>query len=89
MKTRRIPQRKCLGCQEMKSKKELIRVVRTPEGELKLDRTGKMSGRGAYICPNPECLDKAIRHKAIERALEVPVSEDVFQALREALHAGE
>ena len=73
MKTRKIPMRKCMGCQEMKNKKELIRIVRTPEGEIVIDRTGKKSGRGAYICPQMECLEKAIRHKSIERALETAI----------------
>ena len=71
----------------MKEKRELIRVVRTPEGEILIDRTGKKSGRGAYICPNPECLEAAIRHKSIEKALETTISAEVYQALREALNA--
>ena len=87
MKTRKIPMRKCMGCQEMKNKKELIRIVRTPEGEIVIDRTGKKSGRGAYICPQLECLEKAIRHKAIERALETEIQETVYQTLREELAA--
>ncbi len=87
MKTRKIPQRKCLGCQEMKNKKDLIRIVRTPEGEIVIDRTGKRSGRGAYICPDSECLEKAIRHKAIERALEQTIDPSVYGSLREALQA--
>ena len=87
MKTRKIPMRKCMGCQEMKSKKELIRIVRTPEGEIVIDKTGKKSGRGAYICPQMECLEKAIRHKAVERALETEIDETVYQTLREELAA--
>ena len=87
MKTRKSPMRKCMGCQEMKSKKELIRIVRTPEGEIVIDKTGKKSGRGAYICQQMECLEKAIRHKAIERALETEISETVYQTLREELAA--
>ena len=87
MKTRKIPMRKCMGCQEMKSKKELIRIVRTPEGEIVIDKIGKKSGRGAYICPQMECLEKAIRHKAIEHALETEISETVYQTLREELAA--
>ena len=85
MKTRKIPMRTCMGCQEMKNKKELIRIVRTPEGEIVIDRTGKKSGRGAYICPQMECLEKAIRHKSIERALETAIEEPVYQTLREEL----
>ena len=87
MKTRKIPMRKCMGCQEMKSKKELIRIVRTPEGQIVIDKTGKKSGRGAYICPQMECLEKAIRHKAVERALETEIDETVYQTLREELAA--
>lgn len=85
MKTRKIPMRKCMGCQEMKNKKELIRVVRTPEGEIVIDRTGKRSGRGAYICPQSACLEKAIRQKALERALETAIDAAVYQTLREEL----
>ncbi len=87
MKTRKIPMRKCMGCQEMKKKKELIRVVRTPEGEIVIDRTGKRSGRGAYICPQSACLEKAIRQKALERALETAIDAAVYQTLREELAA--
>ncbi len=87
MKTRKIPMRKCMGCQEMKNKKELIRVVRTPEGEIVIDRTGKRSGRGAYICPQSACLEKAIRQKALERALETAIDAAVYQTLREELAA--
>ncbi len=87
MKTRKIPMRKCMGCQEMKNKKELIRVVRTPEGEIVIDRTGKRSGRGAYICPQSACLEKAIRQKALERALETAIDASVYQTLREELAA--
>ena len=87
MKTRKIPMRKCMGCQEMKNKKELIRVVRTPEGEICLDDTGRKNGRGAYLCRSVECLKKAIRQKAIERALETAIDAAVYQTLREELAA--
>ncbi len=87
MKTRKIPMRKCMGCQEMKNKRELIRVVRTPEGEVVIDKTGKKSGRGAYICPSSDCLEKAITRHSIERALEVSIEENVYQSLREELEA--
>lgn len=89
MKTRKIPLRKCTGCQEMKSKKELIRVVRSPEGEISIDFTGKKSGRGAYICPNAECLETAIRKKGLERSLEVSISEEVYEALRKEMTSHE
>ena len=67
-KPRKIPQRQCVGCREMKEKKSLLRIVRTPEGEVLLDATGKKSGRGAYVCPDPACLARARKSKALERA---------------------
>ena len=78
---KKIPMRQCLGCRVMKPKKELIRVVRSPEGEVSLDFKGKASGRGAYICPNSECLKKAIRSKALDRNLEVTVPPEVMEQL--------
>ena len=78
---KKIPQRQCMGCRERKAKRELIRVVRTPEGDVKLDFSGKMNGRGAYICPNPECLKKAQKAKSLERSLEVPIPEEVYDRL--------
>lgn len=85
MKAKKIPLRMCVGCMEHKPKKELIRVVRTPEGEVKIDLTGKLSGRGTYICPNTACLEKAIKSKKIERALESSVTKEQYQKLREVL----
>ena len=81
VKPRKIPQRQCVGCREMKPKKELIRVVRSPEGAVSLDFTGKLPGRGAYVCPDAECLKRAKRSKALERAFSAPLPEDVWQAL--------
>ena len=78
---KKIPMRQCVGCQEMKPKKELIRVVRSPEGAVSLDFKGKLPGRGAYVCPDAECLKRAKRSKALERAFSVPLPEDVWQAL--------
>ena len=78
---KKIPQRQCLGCREMKPKPELIRVVRSPEGAVSLDFKGKAPGRGAYICPNAECLKKAIRSKALDRNLEVTVPPEVLEQL--------
>ena len=78
---KKIPMRKCVGCREMKPKKELIRVVRSPEGAVSLDFKGKLPGRGAYVCPDAECLKRAKRSKALERAFSVPLPEDVWQAL--------
>ena len=70
---KKIPMRQCLGCREQKPKKELIRVVRSPEGEISLDFRGKANGRGAYVCPDPACLKKAIKAKALERALQTAI----------------
>ena len=78
---KKIPMRQCTGCREMKPKKELIRVVRSPEGELSIDSKGKNPGRGAYLCPNPQCLKKAIKSKALDRALAVAVPEEIYSTL--------
>lgn len=86
---KKIPMRQCLGCREMKPKRELIRVVRSPEGAVSLDFRGKANGRGAYVCPNPECLKKAVRAKALERALETPIPEEVFAQLQAQMEAGD
>lgn len=81
MKPRKIPMRMCVGCREMKEKRELIRIVRTPEGETMIDPTGKKSGRGAYVCRSSECLRRAIRQKQLERQLQVSLTEAVNEAL--------
>ncbi len=81
MKQKKIPLRKCLGCGESKPKKDLIRVVRSAEGEVSLDLTGKKSGRGAYICHNISCLQKAKKAKRIERALECAIPDDVYDSM--------
>lgn len=86
--TRKIPQRMCVGCREMKSKRELIRVVRTPEGQILLDATGKKSGRGAYVCPMNVCLEKAIKSKALQRALQTEIAPDIYQNLRGQIDFG-
>lgn len=78
---KKVPIRTCLGCGEPKEKKSLIRVVRSPEGELSVDITGKKSGRGAYICPNPECLKKAKKAKRLEKAFECQIPDEVWQKL--------
>jgi Predicted nucleic-acid-binding protein implicated in transcription termination len=83
LKKKKIPLRMCLGCQEMKPKKELIRVVRSADsGEIRIDQTGKLAGRGAYICKNLECFEKAYKAKRLEKALEHSVNADVYEALR-------
>lgn len=80
-KTRKIPQRMCVGCREMKDKKSLLRVVRSPEGEISLDPRGKKPGRGAYVCPDPACLKKARKSRALERVLEAAIPEETYDAL--------
>ena len=80
-KTRKIPQRQCVGCREMKDKKALLRIVKTPEGEILLDSTGKKSGRGAYVCPDPECLKKARKSRSLERAFDTAIPAEVYDAL--------
>ena len=87
MKPRKIPMRMCVGCREMKEKKELIRVVRSPEGEVSLDPGGKKSGRGAYVCKNADCLKRAVRQKQLERALETRIDEAVYERLSGEIHA--
>jgi hypothetical protein len=81
IKRRKIPLRVCIGCQEKKVKKELVRVVRTPEGSIILDLTGKKPGRGAYICPLQSCLQKAIKGKRLEKNLQMPVSSELVNAI--------
>lgn len=85
MKVKKIPQRMCIGCQEMKPKKELIRVVKNSEGTINVDLKGKAPGRGAYICKNIQCLEKAIKAKRFEKNFETKIDESVFQRLREEL----
>ena len=81
MKPRKIPMRMCVGCREMKPKRELLRVVRSPEGEVSFDLTGRKPGRGAYVCLNADCLTQAVRKKQLERAFSAPVSEEVRESL--------
>ena len=81
-KPRKIPQRQCVGCRTMKDKKALIRVVKTPEEEIVLDVTGKKSGRGAYVCPDSECLKKARKSRALERAFSLSIPDEVYDALQ-------
>ena len=87
MKPRKIPMRRCVGCREMKEKKELIRVVRSPEGEVSLDPGGKKSGRGAYVCRSTDCLKRAIKPKQLERQLEVTLPPETVEALIAAMPA--
>ena len=86
---KKIPMRQCLGCREMKPKRELIRVVRAPDGAISLDFKGKASGRGAYICPNASCLKKAIRGKALEKAFSSQIPPEVYEELERQMEAAQ
>ena len=81
MKTRKIPMRMCLGCQQMKPKKELLRIVRTPEGDIEVDPTGKRNGRGAYLCPQVDCLKHAAKGRRLEKAFGVDIPAEVLSQL--------
>lgn len=83
MKPKKIPERMCVGCQEMKPKKELIRIVKTPDEQIVIDPTGKKPGRGAYVCRLGECLAKAIKEKRLERALKHSIVPEVYEQLRQ------
>ncbi len=78
---KKIPLRQCVGCREHKEKTQLVRVVRSPEGEIALDPRGKAPGRGAYLCPDPQCLKRAVKSRALERALSAPVPDEVMETL--------
>ena len=85
---KKIPQRQCMGCRARRAKRELIRVVRGTDGSVSLDFSGKAPGRGAYICPDPECLKKALRSKALDRSLEVTIPEEVYGRLEKEMEHG-
>lgn len=89
MKTKKIPMRMCLGCGEMKPKKELIRVVKSKEGDISLDLTGKKSGRGAYICKSVECFEKARKARKFERSFSCMISEDIYDSMEGELKENE
>ena len=82
---KKIPMRRCVGCMEQRPKRELIRVVRSPEGEISLDTTGKKSGRWAYLCPDPACLAKARKARRLERALECEIPDEVYERIEKEL----
>ena len=86
---RKIPMRQCVGCREMKAKKELVRVVRSPEGEISLDFQGKAPGRGAYVCPQAECLRRAIKSRALERGLDCQIPQEIYDQLLLRMEAGD
>ena len=85
MKVKKIPLRMCTGCMEMKPKKELIRIVKSPEGEVSVDLTGKKSGRGAYICKDIECLEKAFKTKRLSRNLDTAIDNEIYDRLRKEI----
>lgn len=86
---KRIPMRQCVGCREMKPKRELIRVVKSPENEISLDFRGKKPGRGAYVCPNPDCLKRARKANALGRAFELAIPPEVYDALEAQMTRGD
>lgn len=86
---KKIPMRQCLGCREMKPKRELIRAVKSPDGEVSLDFKGIMPGRGAYLCPNGECLKKAMKSKALERAFSTQIPAEIYDALEKQMEANQ
>ena len=85
MTNKKIPMRQCVGCREMRAKRELIRVIHTAENEVLVDTTGKKNGRGAYLCPNPECLDKAIKSKGLERSLKMAVPQEIYEDFKKEI----
>ena len=82
---RKVPMRQCIGCQEMKNKKEMIRVIKTAEEEILLDATGKRNGRGAYLCKSMECFEKAVKSKGLERSLKIKIPKEIYESLKEEL----
>ena len=86
---KKIPMRQCVGCREMKPKKELIRVVKSPENDLSLDFRGKAPGRGAYLCPDPMCLKKAMKSKALERAFSMAIPQEIYDDLLKRMEDGD
>ena len=85
---KKIPQRQCMGCRERKAKKDMIRVVRGTDGNVSLDFSGKLNGRGAYICPLADCLKRARKAKSLERSLEVPIPDEVYDRLEKEMEDG-
>ena len=82
---KKVPLRQCIGCQEMKSKKEMIRVIKTAEDEIMLDATGRKNGRGAYLCPSMECLKKAVKGKGLERSFNMAIPKEVYETLEKEM----
>lgn len=86
---KKLPQRKCIGCNEVRDKKNLIRVIKTPEGNFELDMTGKKNGRGAYLCNDPQCIKKAMKCKGLDRSFKMSVPKEVYEALEKEYAIGE
>ena len=82
---KKIPLRQCIGCGEMKNKREMIRVIKTPEGEILLDATGRKNGRGAYLCPSGECLKKAVKNKGLERSFKMAIPKEIYENLEKEM----
>lgn len=87
VQAKKIPLRKCTGCQEMKSKKEMMRILRTSEGEIILDTTGRKNGRGAYVCCTMECFEKAVRNRGLERSLKCKVPQETYEILKKEIES--
>lgn len=85
MSVKKIPLRQCIGCGEMKSKKEMIRVIKTAEGEILLDATGRKNGRGAYLCPSMECFKKAVKGRGLERSFKMTIPREVYETLEKEM----
>lgn len=85
MSTKKVPLRQCIGCGEMKSKKEMIRVLKTETEGIVLDATGRKNGRGAYLCPSMECFKKAVKSKGLERSFKMPVPKEVYESLEKEM----
>lgn len=85
MKPKKIPLRRCIACREMKGKRELLRVVKTPEGDIVLDKTGRLNGRGAYLCDDPSCFAKARKAKALNREFKMEIPEEIYESLEKQI----
>lgn len=85
MSTKKIPQRQCIGCGEMKNKKEMLRVLKTTDDQIIIDATGRKNGRGAYICPSMDCYKKAVKNKGLERSLKMAIPKEVYEALEKEM----
>lgn len=85
MSTKKIPQRQCIGCGEMKNKKEMLRVLKTTDEQIIIDATGRKNGRGAYICPSMDCYKKAVKNKGLERSLKMTIPKEVYEALEKEM----